>query len=124
MEGFEIGAMVDYHSEIGGPVTKRNCRIRSGPWKLGSGAWVIKITGVAGGVSLDALTIPQMETPPDCKTCKYVRPVQGDVHKKCVNKNAHVEGAELGIKKGYFMWPFNFDPRWLVKCDGYVKRGK
>ena len=59
MEGLEMGALVDYHSEIGGPVTKTNCKIRSGPWQLGSGQWVIKISGMAGGVSLDALSLPE-----------------------------------------------------------------
>jgi len=60
MEGFEMGAIVNYHSEIGGPVTMSDCKIRSGPWQLGSGQWVIKITGIAGGVSLDALSFPEL----------------------------------------------------------------
>ena len=59
MDGMEVGTLVDYHSEIGGPVTKKNCKIRSGPWQLGSGQWVIKIEGMAGGVSLDALSYPE-----------------------------------------------------------------
>ena len=58
MDYLEIGTLVDYHSEIGGPVTKPNCAIRSAPWQLGNGQWVIKISGMAGGVSLDALSIP------------------------------------------------------------------
>jgi len=28
---------------------------------LGSGQWVIKITGIAGGVSLDALSFPESD---------------------------------------------------------------
>lgn len=30
-----------------------------------------------------------------------------------------VEANAHGIKKGWFNWPFNFDPIWLEKCEGY-----
>ncbi|MCK5609305.1 hypothetical protein KAR91_45955 [Candidatus Pacearchaeota archaeon] len=53
----EIGLVVDYHSMIGGPVTKHNCVIRSKPWQLGHGEVVVSISGMAGGVSLRALTV-------------------------------------------------------------------
>ena len=123
MEGMKIGTPVDYHSEIGGPVTRKNCLILSGPWQLGSGEWVIKITGIAGGVSLNALSFPEKQEPkPNCKTCKFIQDVPGDAHKCCTNTNANVEGAELGIRNGYFDWPYNFSPWWLVKCDGYEKK--
>jgi len=32
----------------------------------------------------------------------------------------NVTGAPNGIKKGWFNWPFNFDPTWLKTCDGYT----
>lgn len=25
-----------------------------------------------------------------------------------------------GIRMGWASWPFNFDPTWLVECDGYT----
>ncbi len=30
-----------------------------------------------------------------------------------------VVGNEHGIKSGWFNHPFNFDPTWLVSCDGF-----
>ena len=26
-----------------------------------------------------------------------------------------------GIRSGWFMWPVNFDPVWLLTCDGFIK---
>ena len=52
----KIGMTVDYHMMIDGPVTKENCKVESDPWPLGHGTWVVKISGVSGGVSLDAIT--------------------------------------------------------------------
>lgn len=31
----------------------------------------------------------------------------------------NVTGNEYGISKGWFNWPFNFDPTWLDTCDGW-----
>ena len=28
-------------------------------------------------------------------------------------------GKEHGRNKGWFLWPLNFDPVWLVSCDGF-----
>lgn len=30
-----------------------------------------------------------------------------------------VEAEEQGIQGGWFAWPFNFDPLWLISCSGY-----
>jgi hypothetical protein len=32
----------------------------------------------------------------------------------------HIEGVQLGIQRGWFLWPVNFDPTWLVRCEGFV----
>ncbi len=48
---------VDYRSIIGGKVTLSNALVRSKPWQLGDGEWVVMIKGKAGGVSLRAITI-------------------------------------------------------------------
>lgn len=53
----KIGMRVNYHSMIGGPVTKPNCIVESEPWQLGHGDWIVSISGIRGGVSLDALSI-------------------------------------------------------------------
>lgn len=54
----KIGMTVDFNGIIGGPVTKANCTVESDPWQLGSGTWVVKISGVRGGVDLAAITQP------------------------------------------------------------------
>jgi hypothetical protein len=30
-----------------------------------------------------------------------------------------IEGDEHGIRNGWFNHPFNFDPTWLRRCDGF-----
>jgi hypothetical protein len=31
----------------------------------------------------------------------------------------HVEAADRGIYAGWFLWPVNFDPVWLERCEGF-----
>ena len=38
---------------------------------------------------------------------------------KCV-----VEGHPQGIKNGWFNHPYNFDPTWLVSCNGFKEMAK
>jgi hypothetical protein len=59
---------------------------------------------------------------PNCETCKYRQSIPGDCHSRCTNGNAHVKGHAHGIKMGWFSYPWNFDPTWLLECDGYEKR--
>lgn len=33
-----------------------------------------------------------------------------------------VKGHEQGIRRGWFSWPHNFDPVWLVACNGFEAR--
>jgi hypothetical protein len=53
------GAYADFRMISGRPVTHANRRILSEPWQLGHGAWLVKIEGVSGGVSVE----PQFLTP-------------------------------------------------------------
>lgn len=53
----------------------------------------------------------------NCYTCVYRREIPGDCHIMCVAGNARVVGHPTGIKRGWFVWPYNFDPTWLVSCD-------
>lgn len=32
----------------------------------------------------------------------------------------HIEAAAQGIRGGWFIWPVNFDPVWLERCDGFT----
>ncbi len=38
------------------------------------------------------------------------------------SKELNIRGDPHGIKKGWFNFPWNFDPVWLENCDGYEKR--
>ena len=57
-----------------------------------------------------------------CYKCKYRATIPGDCHSQCLNRNANVKGDEHGIKMGWFWHPFNFDPAWLISCDGYEEK--
>ena len=35
----------------------------------------------------------------------------------------NIKGSAHGIAKGWFNWPYNFDPVWLENCDGFKARG-
>ena len=54
-----------------------------------------------------------------CSNCIYKGNVPGDTHIQCVNYEAKVVGDSHGIDKGWFFWPFNFDPTWLISCSGF-----
>jgi hypothetical protein len=56
-----------------------------------------------------------------CYKCKHRRSIPGDAHSECTNIKATATGNEHGIKMGWFLWPFNFDPVWLKSCDGFEK---
>jgi hypothetical protein len=58
---------------------------------------------------------------PNCYTCKWSRSIPGDCHKSCANADARVVGNPVGIRGGWFCFPFNFDPVWVDECDGYEK---
>jgi len=89
---------------------------------------------------------------PLCYRCKHRGEVPGDTHSCCNHPEARrlvegkplmqiaaifgsarkqpmvnvraigVEGDPHGIQMGWFNWPLNFDPVWLLKCDGYEER--
>lgn len=55
------GALVDYSPVLGEPPTLTGVRVRSTPWQLGHGQWVVKVAGVAGGVAVEALRLSTKE---------------------------------------------------------------
>ena len=78
---------------------------------------------------------------PNCYECKYRGKVPGDAHSCCKYpgndidmfsvfepKNVanaiklNVTAREHGVKNGWFMWPVNFDPTWLISCDGFAAK--
>lgn len=81
---------------------------------------------------------------PSCYECKYRGEIPGDAHSMChhplVKQSTNVFSAladmlggknveaqlklniladPAGIRRGWFMWPANFDPVWLRNCDGF-----
>jgi len=76
---------------------------------------------------------------PDCYKCTHRRDLPGDTHSSCShpkavdtfvqlhtgkyrNSTLKVVGNDHGVKKGWFLWPLNFDPIWLEECDGFENK--
>jgi hypothetical protein len=56
----------------------------------------------------------------DCYKCKHKIDVPGHCHIKCANPDRKMTGNAHGIKNGWFIYPFLFDPIWKTKkCDNY-----
>ncbi len=34
-----------------------------------------------------------------------------------------IKGLRQGIEGGWFTWPVNFDPTWLISCNGFMQKG-
>lgn len=76
-----------------------------------------------------------------CYTCKYRGNVPGDAHSCCrypgtdvgifsffekanleLMEKLNIKADPHGIRNGWFLWPSNFDPVWLMNCDGYTAK--
>lgn len=51
----------------------------------------------------------------ECWQCKNKRPIPGDAHISCAKPDPGMTGDKHGIRSGWFMYPFNFDPTWKTK---------
>lgn len=61
------------------------------------------------------------ENKPDCYKCVHRLNVACSVHSRCnVGQTAKVAGHPQGIRRGWFAWPINFDPVWLLTCDSWT----
>lgn len=77
----------------------------------------------------------------ECYKCKYRGDLPGDTHSCCQypgnkigmfdffseenTKNIeklNIKADSHGVRNGWFMWPINFDPIWLLNCDGFTPR--
>lgn len=56
---------------------------------------------------------------PSCYECKHRADLIYNAHSKCTNQYAQVTGSAHGIAHGWFNHPYNFDPTWLLTCDGF-----
>jgi len=87
---------------------------------------------------------------PKCYECKYRGSIPGDAHSCCnhpaigekdsnefgalvemlggkfqeAKKKLEIQGHPQGIRSGWFMWPANFDPTWLLNCNGFEQKEK
>ena len=98
------------------------------------------------------ITIPRQSKPkPNCHKCIYRRNIPGDAHSSCVHPDTGLadsqfpefeqlaailgvgQGAKaimslniranpVGVQRGWFMWPSNYDPVWLLNCDGFKSK--
>ena len=64
----------------------------------------------------------RLSKPPDCSQCMHKSNIPGDAHISCTNHKAKVKGNLHGIMSGWFNWPWNFDPTWLMSCNGFLKK--
>ena len=68
-----------------------------------------------------------MTDKPNCYKCIHRGDVPGDAHSQCHHPDAapaqsrmlSVKGHIHGIQSGWFNWPYNFDPTWLLECNGF-----
>ena len=55
-----------------------------------------------------------------CNNCTHIRSIPGSCHVLCSKVDLSIEGSRHGIKNGWFMYPFNFDPIWRTnECKNY-----
>jgi len=78
---------------------------------------------------------------PNCYKCKYRGTIPGDAHSRCcypgvdsgllsffapandvIAVKLNIKADEHGVKSGWCFWPSNFDPIWLLNCDGFTPR--
>lgn len=57
-----------------------------------------------------------------CYNCKHLGEIKNSTYIYCKNRKAKVEGHPSGIIRGWFDWPYEFHPVWLIKCDGFERK--
>lgn len=58
----------------------------------------------------------------ECYSCTGRRSIPGDCHIQCATPDPSMLGNTHGIRSGWFMYPWNFDPTWkITKCNNYVE---
>ena len=56
----------------------------------------------------------------NCWSCKNKEEVPGNCHIRCTKPDPDMTGKEHGIRKGWFSYPYLFDPIWATKkCCNY-----
>ena len=66
---------------------------------------------------------PERDMRTECYSCKYLRRVPGNAHIMCVKPDYAMRGNAHGIRNGWFLYPFVFDPVWKEQlCANYERR--
>lgn len=80
-----------------------------------------------------------------CYDCTHRRDIPGNTHSRCAHPEVGPRPSDAAVqlviqhaarslkirvtnqnvvKKGWFAWPFNFDPTWLENCNGFEQKEK
>jgi len=65
---------------------------------------------------------------PNCYECKHRGTIPGDAHSCCRHPKIGkpfefgITANEHGIRMGWFLWPVNFDPVWLLTCKMFEEK--
>ena len=60
-----------------------------------------------------------------CHECKFKYSVPGNAHIGCSKPDSTVKGDPHGIKNEWFIYPFLFDPIWMItKCSNFQENGE
>jgi len=58
-----------------------------------------------------------------CTKCIYKQNVPGNTHIACTRGSARAFNVnEHGVEKGWFLFPYLFDPIWAEGCYGFVSK--
>lgn len=61
--------------------------------------------------------------PPNCYKCVYRENIPGDAHSQCVpTPTTKVTANPHGVRNGWFFWPYNYDPVWLISCNSFKNK--
>jgi hypothetical protein len=60
----------------------------------------------------------------NCYKCIFRGSVPGSTHSCCNKQSALIKAGDHGIKNGWVMFPFDFDPIWIIECDSFVSKEK
>jgi len=69
---------------------------------------------VPGGVRVRYLYGVNIMSKVNCHACKHHLRIPGDCHISCVNPSAEIIGDQYAIRKGWFFYPLNYDPIWIL----------
>lgn len=59
----------------------------------------------------------------ECFNCVHKREWARDSHIYCEKPDIEMRGDEYGVRNGWFMYPFRFDPTWKTKsCNNFESK--